>query len=382
MKKFIRMVCFLAGVLIVFALGGCASQMTSTPDQVKSLQTQLAEKDKTISSLNTELETAEKKLSMTEKSAEQIQFELEEQQRKADEARLMSTAPLLPPNPKVGECYARVFVNPTYQKTKETVLKKQASEYVKIIPAEYGYKEKEVLVKESSERLQVIPAQYGWETEKVLVKEASYKMVNVPAQYTWEEETILLKPAHTIWKKGEGLVEKVDNNTGEIMCLVEVPATYKTVKKKTLKTAATSKRIEIPAQYKTVKRKVLISPATVKKIVIPAEYKTVKVKEMITPPREERITIPAEYTTIERTEKLTDGKLEWRRVLCETNMGEDIITRLQTALRNNGHDPVFIDGVMGWRTTKALKAYQKEKGLAVGNITYETLESLKIVRNM
>ncbi len=382
MKKIIGIKWLLIGFIIAFGLGGCASNMTEGTDQVKLLQNELVKKNQEISTLGAELKTAAKKLSQTEKSAEQAQFELEEQQRAMNEAKLINTAPLLPPNPKVGECYARVFVTPTYETMKETILKNQASEYVKIIPAEYGYKEKKVLVREASEKLQVIPAQYGWETEKVLVTEASYKMVDVPAEYDWVEETILIKPAHTVWKKGKGLVEKVDNNTGEIMCLVEVPATYETVKKRTLKSPATSRRIEIPAKYNMVKRKTLIAPATVRKIVIPAEYKTVKVREMITPPMEKRVTIPAEYTTIERTKKLTDGKLEWRRVLCETNMGEDIIARLQTALRDNGHDPVFIDGVVGWRTMKALKAYQKEKGLAVGNITYETLESLKIVRTM
>jgi hypothetical protein len=35
----------------------------------------------------------------------------------------------------------------------------------------------------------------------------------------------------TRWEKGRGLVEKVNNFTGEIMCLEEVPAEYQTVTK-------------------------------------------------------------------------------------------------------------------------------------------------------
>jgi len=72
------------------------------------------------------------------------------------------------------------------------------------------------------------------------------------------EEQVLIKEAHTVWKKGRGLIEKVDDTTGEIMCLVEVPA-----------------------QYKTVRKRVLVNPATVKEVTIPAEYKTVKVKKLV-----------------------------------------------------------------------------------------------------
>jgi peptidoglycan hydrolase-like protein with peptidoglycan-binding domain len=39
------------------------------------------------------------------------------------------------------------------------------------------------------------------------------------------------------------------------------------------------------------------------------------------------------------------------------------IERVQTALKQNGHDPGPIDGVSGPRTTAALKAYQKAQGL-------------------
>jgi len=392
MKKVIGIKCLSIGLLTLFSLGGCVS---SGADQVQLLQKELSKKNNEISTLSSELKATvkvkllQKQLLEKDNEISTLSSEIEATGKNAElkkaiamkETNLLDISPLLPPNPKIGECYARVFVSPKYKTVSETIIKKQESEWVRIIPAKYDFREKKVLVKEASEKIKVIPAQYGLKTEKVLISEASYRMVDVPAEYTWVNEKIMLKPAHAIWKKGKGLVERVDNNTGEIMCLVEVPATYKTVKKKNLKSSATSRQIKIPAQYNVMTRKILKTPATVKKIVIPEEYKIIKVREMIIPPMEKRIIIPAEYTTIKRTEKVTDGKLEWRRVLCKTNMGEDIIKKLQITLRDNGHDPVFTDGVVGWRTMKALKAYQKEKGLAVGNITYETLESLQIVRN-
>jgi hypothetical protein len=286
--------------------------------------------------------------------------------------------PLLPPNAKPGECYARVYVPPTYKTVTEQRLKRAASERLEVIPAKYEWVEEKVLVKQASQRLETIPAEYGMEEEQVLVKEASYEMQDVPATYDWVEEQVLVKPAETVWKKGRGLIEKIDNTTGEIMCLVEMPAVYKTVKKKVMVTPPTTRRIDIPAEYKTVKKRVMLKPPTTRTIEIPAEYKTIKVKKLVTPPKEKRITIPEEYQTITKTEQVTDSRMEWRRVLCETNMSRDVIKRIQKALQDAGHDPKYIDGVIGWRTINAIKAYQKEKGLAVGGLTYETIKSLGI----
>jgi peptidoglycan hydrolase-like protein with peptidoglycan-binding domain len=99
---------------------------------------------------------------------------------------------------------------------------------------------------------------------------------------------------------------------------------------------------------------------------------------MVSAPQEKRIPIPAEYQTVTRTEKVSDGHMEWRRIMCETNVTFDVVKRIQLALRNAGHDPGPIDGVYGWQTQAAMKAYQKEKGLAEGAMTIKSLESLGV----
>jgi peptidoglycan hydrolase-like protein with peptidoglycan-binding domain len=65
-------------------------------------------------------------------------------------------------------------------------------------------------------------------------------------------------------------------------------------------------------------------------------------------------------------------------VLCETNLSGDIISKIQEALNNAGFSPGKVDGVMGWRTTNALKAFQEKNELATGGITYETVQKLGI----
>jgi hypothetical protein len=369
-------------VLGAFAFTGCAHQKMST--EVSELQSQLREKQESIDKLESTnrdkdilIANYQKELQQQYKATSEAKMQ-HQAALEASEAKGAPESELLPPKASPGECYARVFVPPTYRSMTEQVLKRGASERVEIVPAKYQWVEEKILVKEASERLEVIPAQYDFVEEKILAKQASTRMEEIPAKYDWAEEQILVKPAHTVWKKGRGPIERIDHHTGEIMCLVEVPATYKTVKKKVMVEAPTTREVVIPAEYQTVKKRVMVKPASTRKIEIPAEYKTVKVKKTVTPPQQRRIEIPAEYQTVTKTEQVTDGRMEWRRILCETNVNPQIVSRVQTALLKAGHNPGPIDGILGRQTVGAIKSYQKEKGLATGGLTYRTMESLGV----
>lgn len=376
------MVFFSLGALLVFF--GCAHKPPAT--DVGQLQHQLAQKDSEIKQLSSSNKQKEAALAEYEKKMDQQAKAVAEAEMKARQAReAMAKAPapagegmLLPPNAKPGECYARVFIPPTYRTITETMLKRGASERVEVIPAKYEWVEEQVLVSAAAQKLEMVPAQYEWVEETVLVKEASSRKEEIPARYEWQEEEILVKPAETVWKKGRGPIEKIDGATGEIMCLVEVPAVYKTVRKNVMVSPPSTREIPIPAEYETVKKRVMVKPPTTRTIEIPAAYKTVKVKKMVSPPQERKIPIPAEYQTVTKTEQVTDGRMEWREILCETNASPDFIKRFQAALSRAGHDPGPVDGIIGSRTQAAMKAYQKQKGLAVGALTYETMKSLGI----
>jgi hypothetical protein len=290
----------------------------------------------------------------------------------------MNDSELFPPNAKPGECYARVFVAPTYRTDTEQVLKRAESERIETLPARFEKVSETVLAREESERLEVVPAEYGYVEETMMVKPASKRLVEGPARYETLTEQVLDTPAHTIWKKGKGLIQRVDNTTGEILCLVEVPATYKTISKRVVATPASVKEIEVPAEYKTVKKRVVKTPATVRKIVIPAEYDTISVTKMVAEPQVKHISIPAEYQTVSRKVKVTEGRMEWRTVLCETNVSRGIIRRIQSALSAAGYDAGDSDGVIGSRTQGAVRSFQRDKGLAVGNLTMETLKALGV----
>lgn len=285
---------------------------------------------------------------------------------------------LYPPNAKPGECYARVKVPEKYETYEEQVVKKQGGEQIEIVPPKFEIVEEKVLVKEASFQLEMVPATYETVEEQVLLKPAYEVLEDIPAEYETIEEQVLVKPAQTVWKKGRDPIEKVDGSTGEILCLIEEPAEYKTVSKKVLKTPAQVVKKEIPAEYGIVEKTVMKTPPTTAKVEIPAEYETVKVKKQVSPAQEIRTAIPEEKQTVKKTKKISEGKLEWKPILCETNMTSQVIKEIQVALKTDGYYFGPVDGVVGPGTISGLRSYQDANGLATGGITLESLKTLGV----
>lgn len=285
---------------------------------------------------------------------------------------------LYPPNAKPGECYAKVLVPAKYDVISEKVVKREASEKVSIVPAKYEWVEERVQTREATESLQIVPAVFRWVEEKIMVEPASTRLVPVPAEYETVSERVLDKPEQTSWKKGRGPIEKIDNTTGEILCLVVEPATYKTISRTIVKSPASSRSIDVPPVFKTVRKQVVDRPAEVRKTTSPAEYSTIRVRKMVEPAREQRINLPAEFQTVTKRVKVTPERLNWQPILCETNVNQDIIARLQQALKTKGFNPGDVDGVLGSSTLNAVESYQRSTGLSRGGVTMETLDSLKI----
>jgi len=311
------------------------------------------------------------------------------------------------------------------------------------IAAKFEQTQKEVLVKEESEEIKIAAAQFEEVEEIVTIKQASKKKIYKPAEYEIIEEKIEIEPAKAVWKKGEGPISKIDNSTGEIMCLIQVPAKYKIVKKTVLKSEPAVDLVEVPAETKALKVSKLVSDATVDKVKIPAEYKKVTITKKISDPlfiwrkagvtgdgrytgnqiclkeiparfakvkklvvdtvasiveekvdavtklvkvanvateaEEVRTKVPAEFKAVEKRSKISDERLEWRRVLCKTNMGPDINKRIQQALKDAGVYRGPVDGAIGRGTMIAVEKYQKENGLPSGGLTIDVLEKLGIM---
>lgn len=285
---------------------------------------------------------------------------------------------LIPPNAQPGECYAKVLVPAKFDTVSERVIKQEASEEIKIIPAKFEWVEERVLTKEATETLTVIPAVFRWVEERIMVEPASTRLVSVPPEYETVTERVLERPEQTVWRKGRGPIEKIDNTTGEILCLVVEPAVFKTITRTIVKRPAGTRAVDVPPVFKTLRKQVVEKPAEIRKATLPAEFSVVRVRKMIEPAREERVTIPAEFQTVTKRVKVSSEEFRWQSILCETNVNQDIIARLQQALEAKGFSPGDIDGVLGRSTLGAVEAYQRATGLARGGVTMETLESLEV----
>jgi len=356
------------------AITGCSSaqnQQENTTDTVK-LQDLVKKRNSEIATLKSSMTSLEGNLS----SEQTLRKNLESQLQNNSAAGAGNA--LLPPNAQPGECYARAYIPPTYRTESETVLKREASERLEAIPAKYGTAQQTVTVREASERVEVIPATYGYVEEQVLVKAASTRLKTIPPVYKTETQKVLVKPEQTTWKKGTGPITKIDEATGEIMCLVTIPAVYQTVTKRVLVTPATTREIEVPAVYKTVKRRVVKTPASTRTIVIPAVTKNVNVRTLVEPAKTRSVVIPAQHQTITRRIQVTDSRLEWRPILCKTNMNRDIAVQIQQGLKKAGHNPGPIDGIIGRDTLSAMKAYQRANNLPTGGLTIRSLKNLGV----
>lgn len=285
---------------------------------------------------------------------------------------------LLPPSNRLGECYAQVFTPPVFKTEVERKLIQEATEHIEKVPATYEFVDQTIMVKEPSERLEIIPATYEWIEEKVLIQPEAERIEIISPIYETIQEQVVQTPAHSVWKKGAGPFQRLSHATGEIVCLVEIPPTYKTLEKRVLKTPAATRTIKVPAQYRTIKKRVLRTPARTRTVQVPGVYDTIKVKKTVVPAYLKRMTIPARYDEVHKQVKVRNGKMEWRPVLCQTNVTPDLIRSLQKALKMASFDPGPIDGVLGQQTLAAIESYQQAKGLPVGGLTLETLEALRV----
>lgn len=324
-------------------------------------------------------------------------------------------------NAKPGECYVMIIKDPVYRTESVKKLVKEASERIEImppvykavkvhvtseeiqevIPAVYETVKERVMVKPASTRLENVPAVFEEVEERVMEKPATQKAIEVPAVYEDKTEQKLVRAAYTTWKPGTSTsVQKIDEKTGEIFCLVEVPAEYQAVTTRVLKTPATIRYEEIPAEYKTAKRTVLKSPETTRSVPVPAEYadrevtklvkpaqtttKTVPVDYMreimtqVQPATEKRVPVPAEYAAVEEKVLVSPAKEFCTQVLCDVNTTPERVVLIQRALQASGFNSGS-SGTLDAQTMNAVVAFQKAKGLSDdGYLTAETLNAMGV----
>ena len=312
-------------------------------------------------------------------------------------------------------------------------------------PATTKKNQEKVLITEATETLEVVPASFKTSKKEVVITPKSNKYVATPVSYKTVETKVLVEPAKSVWKKGEGLVQKIDHVTGEIMCRVEVPAVYKEFSRKVVAKPAAASVVPVPQTTKSFDISLLDKDAQEVRKPIPATYETVETFETIgeptyswaanetgddaklgkhtgkvvclketapviktfeqtlvkTPGRFEakelaavhedvaikklvsnamitRTPIPAKNQTFTKTVKTADARLEWRPVLCETNVSTQTISSIQKALGERGYEIGKTPGVIDQDMFNAIEQFQKDENLAQGGLTLSTIKALGV----
>jgi len=153
-------------------------------------------------------------------------------------------------------------------------------------PEKYATTTQKVLASEASEKVISIPAKYRTVSKRIQVSQGTERLVKTPVQYKTVRQRIQTAPPRTEWKRTK--CQDRGCNQSEVVCLVNIPATYKTVTKQ-----------------------VVAKPATTRKVTTPPEYKTVQIKEMVSPPTTRTVPIPATYKTVTTRKKVQDGAYSW-----------------------------------------------------------------------
>ena len=151
--------------------------------------------------------------------------------------------------------------------------------YEHFSPEQYENINQKILTADASEKIIVTPAQYKTVIKKVKTSNRTTKLIAQPIKYKKVQERVVVAPARSEWRK------TTCNNRGcnqsEVVCLVEIPQTYKMITKRVILAPAVAKKIEVDPIYKNIPVQELVSPATTRIIAVPAQYKVISKKQKV-----------------------------------------------------------------------------------------------------
>ena len=127
-KKTLQQISYGAVIALLAVMVGCATN--GGDNTMNSYEAMLSEKDNEIEQLRSQNQEQKGKIELYDK-------ELTMSKRIAATQTDQTDASLFPPDARPGECWARVFIPPTYRTKSEQVLVRGGSERLEVIPAEY-----------------------------------------------------------------------------------------------------------------------------------------------------------------------------------------------------------------------------------------------------
>ena len=250
----------------------------------------------------------------------------------------------------------------------------EASIRYSVTPAKLKEGLQQVVTREGVKAYRVIPATFKQVTEQILVKRSEV----VPAVYQEREALLTVEQAKTVLEPCRAAGTRYSQSGAIALCAKEVPAREEIVKVNVLVSPETTKVITVPAVYESVTRWVVDQPARVVEVDTAPEVDSIAKVETVSPEKTEQRTQPAVTRTINITKYQGEPQVALRRAVCDSDLHDTLVSRLQASLSSKGYSVGQIDGKLGQRTIDALSDYQADNGLAIGAVTYESLEALKV----
>lgn len=340
-----------------------------------------------------------------------------------------------PPNAEPGKCYARCFipdkyetvtemvkvaderieeeyVEPEYATLQENVLIQEEQKQYIPMPAQYETVTRVEMVRPERRQRMVVPAEYETATERVLVKPATVEIEKVPYQTRTVKRQELLRPASVrmerrlspncaspnpedcyTWIQVEvpaeyttvteevtvGCPDGYEERRGECVREVVVPAEYafREVQRK----VSREEVVEIvePAEYRTVAYSQVVEKPSYREIIEPSAYSTVTRKVLKKPAEKRKVVKPAEYEQVTRRVLVRKGGYsEWREVLCPDQQTPALLFQIYQSLRLAGFEPGAAGDRLSPQAARALADFQKDRGLPLGHLDFETLAALGV----
>lgn len=285
---------------------------------------------------------------------------------------------------RAGQCWAQLVMEPVTRRQTVQIVTEDGATRLLVQPPELRTSKRPVVVKEEAQTFRVEPPRFRQVTERIKVKDEVRRLVVVPAVYDNREESVMVESARVVLESCRASAQRAagagvaSRQGSQAKCVREVPARFESVTRRVLVQPESTREEVIPAVYSTITKWVLEEPARAVPEVLPASTRQLPLTEVVRPAQVQAQTVSATTAALNVTQHEGMPQLVWRRALCESEALPEVVTALQQALRNNGLDVGATDGKLGRRTMTALMDYQRREGLALGLVTFETMDKLGV----
>jgi len=292
-----------------------------------------------------------------------------------------------PPPARPGECYGRVILPAAYGTASLQVLEREGwAETVRTGPQVRRIARKVLVKPERTERVRT-PAVYREEVAWV-ERPGKRRKVVTPARYKTVHDKVLVERGHAEWRRvdaplaygetrqsGQPLLQP----TGEVVCRVWVPDRYETVARKVQVRPASVAWTSGPPRKVKMVRKVLVKEAGWTERRLPAVYRTEYDSRVVGPGTERIVRHPAVYRTVTEPSLIQPQRPGWAQVVCGGPLNPAFMARVQQALIRRGFDAGPPDGIERPQVYAALRLFQRQAGLAEGQLTVESARALGVL---